>query len=119
MFTGIVEEVGVVREASVHRLVFGAHTVLSDLTVSQSIAVNGACLTAVEVTAEAFAVDLSEEGDYRVARDALQDVARHGRCKDCAVPYGEHARAGLLGHMSPGIQHQRPVVPVGLCLKEC
>ena len=61
MFTGIVEEVGEVREASAHRLLIGARTVLSDLAVGHSIAVNGACLTAVEVTADGFAVELSEE----------------------------------------------------------
>ena len=61
MFTGIVEEIGLVQEASPHRLVIAAKAVLSDLRVSQSIAVNGACLTAVEVTPEGFAVDLTEE----------------------------------------------------------
>ena len=61
MFTGIVEEVGTVREATPHRLVVGAATVLSDLAVGQSIAINGACLTVVDQTADAFAVDLSEE----------------------------------------------------------
>ena len=61
MFTGIVEEIGRVREASPHRLVIAAKAVLSDLRVSQSIAINGACLTAVEVTPEGFAVDLTEE----------------------------------------------------------
>ncbi|MDA1215558.1 MAG: riboflavin synthase [Chloroflexi bacterium] len=65
MFTGIVEEIGQVQEASPHRLVIAAKTVLSDLRVSQSIAVNGACLTAVEVTPEGFAVDLTEETSRR------------------------------------------------------
>jgi riboflavin synthase len=61
MFTGIVEEVGVVREAVPHRLAVGAAKVLSDLTVSDSIVVNGVCLTVVEVTDGSFAMDLSEE----------------------------------------------------------
>ena len=61
MFTGIVEEVGTVREASPHRLVVGAATVLSDLEVGHSIAINGACLTVVERTSDAFVVELSEE----------------------------------------------------------
>ena len=49
------------REASGHRLVVGARAVLADLAVGHSIAVNGACLTAVDVTADAFTVELSEE----------------------------------------------------------
>ena len=96
MFTGIVEEVGVVREASVHRLVFGAHTVLSDLTVSQSIAVNGACLTAVEVTAEAFAVDLSEETLRRTNLGRL--APGHEVNLERALAFG--ARVG--GHLVQG-----------------
>ena len=61
MFTGIVEEVGRVLEASPHRLVTGAATVTSDLKQGDSIAVNGACLTVIERTPHSFAVDLSEE----------------------------------------------------------
>ena len=61
MFTGIVEEVGTVQEAGCDRLVVGAVKVLADLGLGDSIAVNGACLTAVDRTAEAFAVELSEE----------------------------------------------------------
>ncbi len=61
MFTGIVEEVGVVKEAGDHRLMVGAATVMSDLAVSDSIAVNGACLTVVGTAASAFILELSEE----------------------------------------------------------
>ena len=61
MFTGIVEEVGIVQEAASHRLFIGATTVMSDLAVSHSIAVNGACLTVVEAAPGSFAVELSEE----------------------------------------------------------
>ncbi|MBM3939610.1 MAG: riboflavin synthase [SAR202 cluster bacterium] len=61
MFTGIVEEVGIVKAASRHRLTVGAKSVLNDLRLGDSIAVSGACLTAVEIDAEGFTVDLSEE----------------------------------------------------------
>ena len=72
MFTGIVEEVGTVREVSPHRLVIGAEHVLSDLGVSDSISVNGACLTVVERTAETFALDLSEETLHRTNLGSLK-----------------------------------------------
>ena len=72
MFTGIVEEVGTVQEVSAHRLVVRAATVMSDLAGGASIAVNGACLTAVEVSAEVFAVDLSEETLRRTNLGALE-----------------------------------------------
>ncbi len=96
MFTGIIEEVGVVQEASGHRLVFVAHTVLSDLAVSQSIAVNGACLTAVEVTANTFAVDLSEETLRRTNLGGL--APGHEVNLERALAFG--ARVG--GHLVQG-----------------
>ena len=61
MFTGIVEELGTVREAAANRLVIAAATVLADTRLGDSIAVNGADLTVVERTIDAFAVDLSAE----------------------------------------------------------
>lgn len=65
MFTGIIEELGSVvsldpRPAGA-RLVIGCSTVLSDLTEGASIAVNGVCLTAVDIGANSFAADLAPE----------------------------------------------------------
>ena len=40
MFTGIVEELGTVREASANRLVIAAATVLSDTVAGDSLAVD-------------------------------------------------------------------------------
>ena len=51
MFTGIVEELGEVRGApdgQPARLVVAAATVLADVTVGDSVAVNGVCLTVVD-----------------------------------------------------------------------
>jgi riboflavin synthase len=65
MFTGIVEEMGVVKglEKSLAgvRLTLLAHTILSDLAQGASVSVNGACLTVVAKDAHEFAVDLSPE----------------------------------------------------------
>jgi riboflavin synthase len=47
MFTGIVEELGTVVSRDGARLRIGASTVLGDVTMGASIAVNGCCLTAV------------------------------------------------------------------------
>ncbi len=65
MFTGIVEELG--RVASLTEgetgasLVVLCSRVLQDATVGASIAVNGACLTAVEIWADRFRADLAPE----------------------------------------------------------
>ena len=61
MFTGIVEEVGTVAALSPHRLSVHAPTVATDLSLGDSISVNGACLTVVERSADGFSADLAEE----------------------------------------------------------
>jgi riboflavin synthase len=59
MFTGIVEETGTI-EAKPEFSV-ACTLVLSDLTPGASIAVNGVCLTAVEIRPDGFSADLAEE----------------------------------------------------------
>ncbi len=72
MFTGIVEELGTVREASPNRLVIAAATVLAGTRVGDSLAVNGADLTVVSRTDDSFASDLSAE---TLARTSLGSLA--------------------------------------------
>lgn len=60
MFTGIIEELGTVVSAGT-RLVIQCHTVLSDAAEGSSIAVNGVCLTALNLTPNSFAADLASE----------------------------------------------------------
>ena len=61
MFTGIVEELGRVRSVLPNeggaRFVFEASTVLGDVTVGASIAVNGCCLTVIEHDESTWAAD--------------------------------------------------------------
>lgn len=61
MFTGIVEELGVVHSIAERRLTIACATVAVDSPVGASVAVNGACLTVVENTGDRMAFDLSEE----------------------------------------------------------
>ena len=49
MFTGIVEELGSVRARDGGRFTFAADTILEDLKIGDSVAVNGCCLTVVEI----------------------------------------------------------------------
>ena len=72
MFTGIVEEVGTVVEASAHRMAFEATITLEGVAIGDSIAVNGACLTVVELSDSTFAVDLSDETIARTALGSLE-----------------------------------------------
>ena len=65
MFSGIVEEMGVVkslvRGLGGARLSILAGAVLKDLQLGESVSVSGACLTAAEVGETDFAVDVSVE----------------------------------------------------------
>ena len=65
MFTGIIEELGSVhhveRRGEGARIFIGANLVTSDTKNGDSIAVNGVCLTALEVTNGSFAADASRE----------------------------------------------------------
>jgi riboflavin synthase len=73
VFTGIVEETGTVRRADlageVLRVEIAAGSVLRDLAIGGSIAVNGCCLTAVSVGRDSFACDLTRETLGRTAFD--------------------------------------------------
>ncbi len=61
MFTGIVEEVGTVTGLEGQRLTISAGTVLEDVKLGDSIAVNGACLTVVDFEHSRFSVELAPE----------------------------------------------------------
>jgi riboflavin synthase len=72
MFTGIIEELGEVAESG-NRLVVNCSTVMEDMREGASIAVNGVCLTAIDLTDGSFSADLAPEtlgrtnlGDLRV-----------------------------------------------------
>jgi riboflavin synthase len=75
MFTGIIEELGTVETAGAHLRVRGT-TVMQDLTEGASIAVNGVCLTAVELRAGSFAADLAPETLRRSNLGALRAGSR-------------------------------------------
>jgi len=75
MFTGIVEELGTVVAAGT-KLQVRCSTVLSDLSIGASIAVNGVCVTAVSVTGEGFAADLAPE---TLSRSNLGDLVAGSR----------------------------------------
>lgn len=76
MFTGIVEELGRVVEMQAletgARLTVACTGILQDATVGASIAVNGACLTAVELAEDRFAADLAPETLKRTNLGRLQ-----------------------------------------------
>ena len=71
MFTGIVEEVGVVAKITDNGMTVLATKVTEDLKLGDSIAVNGTCLTAVSFDQTEFSVDLSPETVRRTSLGRL------------------------------------------------
>lgn len=61
MFTGIVEEVGIVRSSGQGRLAIAAGKVMPTLEIGGSISVNGACLTVTTLEPDEFTVDVVPE----------------------------------------------------------
>lgn len=100
MFTGLIEELGRVeaREAYAkgERLVIGASIVTTDVANGDSIAVNGVCLTAVDVAADSFAADVSPETLDRTTLGTL-DVGSAVNLERSVTP---NTRLG--GHMVQG-----------------
>jgi riboflavin synthase len=79
MFTGIIEELGRVREVETRgedaRIVIEARLVTEDIHEGDSIAVNGVCLTALDVQKDSFAADVSRETLNRSTLGKLQPGA--------------------------------------------
>lgn len=65
MFSGIVEEMGSVHQTTrsglAIRMTIHAEKVMEGLSEGESIAVNGACLTALDIQPDGFSVDISPE----------------------------------------------------------
>ncbi len=72
MFTGIVEEVGRVAATSAEGLSVEASIVMDDLKVSESICVNGTCLTVTSRNESTFTVDTVPETLRRTNLGALK-----------------------------------------------
>lgn len=78
MFTGIIEELGRIaaidKRSEGARIVVASKIVTSDISDGDSIAVNGVCLTAIDVSSGSFAADVSPETLRRTTiNDLLTD----------------------------------------------
>ena len=76
MFTGLIEEIGQVRqrrrEGDFQRLTIGAQRVRADLCLGDSVNIDGACQTVVELGTDSFAVESVEETLERTTLGQLQ-----------------------------------------------
>jgi riboflavin synthase len=102
MFTGIVEELGEVRDLQVGdegaALTIAAETVAAGLRAGDSVACNGVCLTVVETDGSSFRCDLSAETLSRTSFG----TAHRGSAVNLERPLEAGGRIGghfVLGHV--------------------
>ena len=75
MFTGIIEDLGTVAESAAleqgRRLAIVTELPASELTLGESITINGACMTVTEIGERGFSVDVSAESLRRTTLGEL------------------------------------------------
>ena len=100
MFTGIVEEVGTVREHTPGRLVINAKKVTWGTNLGDSIAVNGCDLTAVYFDEDGFTANIIDETYARTNLRDLKpgDPVNLERALTLAGRIGGHLVRGVIEH---------------------
>jgi riboflavin synthase len=100
MFTGIVEEVGLVTRIEQHgenrRITVAAKNTSSELKTGNSIAVSGVCLTALEIQPGSFRADLAPETWARTSLSRIHE----GALVNLELPMKADGRFG--GHIVQG-----------------
>jgi riboflavin synthase len=100
MFTGIVEELGVVKSIEKQndalRITVEGPLVVSDIKRGDSIAVSGTCLTAVEHDQASFTADVMLETLKRTSLDGIKvgDPVNLERAMTAATRFGGHVVQG-------------------------
>ena len=102
MFTGMVEELGIVRAVRRGRgssvLSIGARRILSDLRIGDSVAVNGVCLTAAAKDDGGFIADVMHETLKRSSLGALS-VGSHVNLERAMAVGGRFGGHIVSGHI--------------------
>lgn len=102
MFTGLVEETGILKEkiptGDGFRFTIEANKIMEDLKIGSSVAVNGCCLTIVNIANKSFSVDTIEE----TLNKTNLGVLKQGNRVNLERPLTADARLGghfVLGHI--------------------
>jgi riboflavin synthase len=115
MFTGIIEHVGTIESLSAGRsggrITIHAPSVAPSLAISNSVAVNGCCLTVASLDKERFSADLSGETLAKTSFSILKPGARVNleRPLTAGKEFGGHF---VLGHVD-GIGRVTHLTPEG------
>lgn len=100
MFTGIIEEIGTIsavrRNPLEAKLTIFAEKIFSDLKIGDSVAVNGVCLTASEISGNTFTADVMNETFHRSSLSELKSGSHVNLERAMAADgrFGGHIVAG-------------------------
>ena len=100
MFTGIIEEMGTVvsltHGAKSAKITIKAEKIFSDLKLGDSVAVNGVCLTASDISGDTFTADVMNETFGRTALSLLKNgsYANLERAMSAQGRFGGHIVSG-------------------------
>ena len=117
MFTGIIEHIGTVESLALQsdggRVTIHAPSLASKLAVSNSIAVNGCCLTIISGDRDRFAADLSGETLRKTSFGANSGALKKGARVNLEQPLAAGKEFGghfVLGHVdgTGRVAHLRP-----------
>jgi riboflavin synthase len=97
MFTGIIEEVGIVLAAGSGELTIGAATVMSDLALGQSVTIDGVDLTVAALTERAFHANVMAE-TYRRSTIGMLSPGKRVNLERAVLP-----TTRLSGHIVRGV----------------
>ncbi len=97
MFTGIIEEVGTVLAVGPGEITIGAETVMSDLALGQSIAIDGVDLTVAALTERSFHANVMAE-TYRRSTLGMLSPGRRVNLERAVLP-----TTRLSGHIVRGV----------------
>ncbi len=96
MFSGIIEDLGIVQGHTSGRIEIVPRTPFANLEIGESVAVNGACLTVAAVSGEGFVADVMPETFHRTTLGQLAEGSTVNL--ERALRFGD--RVG--GHMVSG-----------------
>src|SRR5438874_858401 len=113
MFTGIIEHLGIISRLELSsgggKLTINAPSLAPQLAISDSVAVNGCCLTVVHRTAENFSADLSGETLEKTSFASLKTGA-HVNLEQPLTAGKEFGGHFVLGHIdgTGRVAHLKP-----------
>ena len=96
MFTGIIEELGKILGITSNKITVECETVLEGTKLGDSIAVNGVCLTVVDIAKKYFVADVSQETFKVTSLSGLKigDVVNLERAMPADGRFGGHIVSG-------------------------